>query len=213
MMYLLLVPLSYLLGAMPWGFIVTRLVKGIDIRKYGSGRTGMANVLRTAGGRVAAAVVVLDVGKGVLAVYVARWLIGTEPAEVVAGLLALVGHNWSVFLRFKAGRGVTVGSGGLVAMAPLAFPPAVLVFIAGTLGTKYISVGSILSVLAGLLAYIGFAVVGWYSWTYLWYTVPGSAIIIWQHRDNIVRLVQGRERKVGARAEPAPSAATGSESA
>jgi len=201
MMYLLVVPLAYLLGAVPWGFLVTRLVRGIDIRQYGSGRTGMANVLRTAGGRVAAVVVVLDVGKGALAVLAARWLIGTDEAEVVAGLLALVGHNWSVFLKFKAGRGVTVGSGALAVVAPVAFPCAVAVFIAGTLTSKYISVGSIAAVLTGLVAYVAFAAVGWYSWTYLWFVLPGSAIIVFQHRDNILRLARGTERKVGARAD------------
>ena len=203
-MYLLLVPLANLMGAIPWGFIVTRLARGIDIRKYGSGRTGMANVLRTAGGRVAAVVVVLDVGKGVLAVFAARWLIGTEASEVVAGLLALVGHNWSVFLKFRAGRGVSVGSGALAVMAPLAFPIAVAVFIVGTLASKYISVGSIAAALTGLVAYVAIqAVTGWYSWAYLWFAASGAAIIIFQHRDNIVRLLQGRERKVGARADAA----------
>ena len=206
MMYLLVAPLAYLLGAIPWGFIVTRLARGIDIRRYGSGRTGMANVLRTAGGRWAAVVAALDVGKGVLAVLVARWLIHTEASEVVAGLLVLAGHNWSVFLKFKAGRGVTVGAGTLLVMAPVTFPIVIAVFIVGTLVSKYISVGSIVAVLTGLVAYIAFAAAGWYSWTYLWFTAAGSAIIIFQHRDNIVRLVQGRERKVGARAEPTPIA-------
>ncbi|MDP3064120.1 MAG: glycerol-3-phosphate 1-O-acyltransferase PlsY [Chloroflexota bacterium] len=206
MMYLLVAPLAYLLGAIPWGFIVTRLARGIDIRRYGSGRTGMANVLRTAGGRWAAVVAALDVGKGVLAVLVARWLIHTELSEVVAGLLVLAGHNWSVFLKFKAGRGVTVGAGALLVMAPVTFPIVIAVFIAGTLISKYISVGSIVAVLTGLAAYVAFAAAGWYSWTYLWFAATGSAIIIWQHRDNIVRLVRGKERKVGARAEPAPIA-------
>ena len=206
MMYLLVAPLAYLLGAIPWGFIVTRLARGIDIRRYGSGRTGMANVLRTAGGRWAAVVAALDVGKGVLAVLVARWLIHTEVSEVVAGLLVLAGHNWSVFLKFKAGRGATVGAGALLVMAPVTFPIVIAVFIVGTLISKYISVGSIAAVLTGLAAYVAFAAAGWYSWTYLWFTATGSAIIIWQHRDNIVRLVRGKERKVGARAEPAPIA-------
>ena len=117
--YLVIIPLSYVLGSIPWGFLVARISTGVDLRQYGSGKTGMSNVLRTAGGRMAMVVFILDLTKGILAVLLARAIAGSPVAEVVAALLALVGHNWSIFLGFKGGRGILTGLGSLVVMSPL----------------------------------------------------------------------------------------------
>ena len=120
--------LAYLLGSVPWGYYLLRWRRGVDVREYGSGRTGMSNVLRTAGGRVAVLVLVLDLGKGVLAVVLARVIIGTTTAEVAAGLMTLVGHNWPVFLQFRGGRGIATGLGGLSIMARSRQPSALSSF-------------------------------------------------------------------------------------
>lgn len=200
--FLLAAAIAYLLGSVPWGLVVTQVARGIDVRKYGSGNIGMANVLRTAGGRLAAVVVVLDMAKGVAAVLLARWLTGSVWGEVAAGLLSLAGHNWSVFLGFKGGRGVNTGAGGLAAAVPWAFPVAVGVFVIAVLKSKYISLASILAVSAAALAYFALALAGVYSWAYAAYVFPGSAVIIWRHRENVARLLTGKERKVGAPATP-----------
>jgi acyl phosphate:glycerol-3-phosphate acyltransferase len=196
--YAVVLPLAYLLGSIPWGYFLLHWQRGIDIREYGSGRTGMSNVLRTAGGRVATAVLLLDLGKGVLAVLLAREIIGTTSGEVVAGLLTLIGHNWPVFLKFRGGRGIATGLGSLSIMAPLAAVIGMIVFIPITLISRYLSLGSITGVITSCLSLLALALVGMYSSTYAWYAFVGGAVIIWQHRDNIQRLMRGTERRLGS---------------
>ncbi len=121
-MSLLLAALGgYLLGAIPFGLIIGRLTKGIDLREYGSHRTGATNALRTLGTRAAAAVFALDVAKGVAAVLLARLVFAGDPmvewAAALAGLAAIVGHNWSAFIGFTGGRGVATSAGALGAMS------------------------------------------------------------------------------------------------
>lgn len=195
--YAAVIVLSYLLGSIPWGYILLRWRLGLDIREYGSGRIGMSNVLRTAGGRVAALVLVLDLGKGILAVVLAREVIEAAPAEVAAGLLVLVGHNWPIFLQFRGGRGIATGLGGLAVMAPIAAGLGALAFIPVTLITRYLSLGSVTAVVIACLAALGLSLAGIYPNTYTLYAFLGGAIIIWQHRDNIRRLRQGNERRLG----------------
>ena len=124
-----MLPLAYLMGALPWGYVAVLLHRGIDIREYGSGRTGVSNALRTAGLKLAGLVLLLDLIKGIGAVLLARFLIGDPIAEVVAGLMALVGHNWPVFLGFRGGRGIAPGLGGLAVMSPLSAVCGVVVFL------------------------------------------------------------------------------------
>ena len=141
--YAYFMPICYLLGSIPWGYLLTQTIKGMDVREYGSGSTGTSNVLRTAGGTLAAAALVLDASKGVLAVLLARVVADTEVAQVAAGLAALVGHNWPIFLDFKGGRGIATGVGGLLMMSPLSGAIAIAVFLPITLLTRYLSLGSI----------------------------------------------------------------------
>lgn len=189
--------LSYLLGSMAWGYILLRWRRGLDIRDYGSGRIGMSNVLRTAGGKSAGVVLALDIAKGVLAVMLAREVIGTTTAEVTASLVVLVGHNWSVFLGFRGGRGILTALGGLSIMTPIPAILATAAFLATAFLSRYISLGSIFGVIIGGLSVVGLALAGWYSETYMLYALLASAMIIWQHRDNIKRIRQGNERRLG----------------
>jgi acyl phosphate:glycerol-3-phosphate acyltransferase len=195
--YAVVLPLAYLLGSIPWGYFFLTWVRGVDIREYGSGKTGMTNVLRTAGGRVAAAVLLLDLGKGVVVVLLAREILGTTSGEVTAGLLALAGHNWPVFLKFQGGRGIATGLGVLSVMAPIPAVIGAMVFIPITLISRYLSLGSIIGVVAAAVSLVALALLDIYSTTYTWYASIGGAIILWQHRDNIQRLLQGTERRLG----------------
>ena len=194
--------LAYLIGSVPWGYMLLRWRLDLDIRDYGSGRTGMSNVLRTGGGKVASLVLALDITKGVLVVILARVVIGTTAAEVAAGLFALVGHNWPVFLQFRGGRGILTGLGGLSMMAPIAGAAAALGFLIITLFSRYVSLGNIIGVFIGGFTLLGLGLVGIYSSTYTLYMLFGGAIIIWQHRDNIRRIRQGKERRLGQPAAP-----------
>ena len=118
--YVVLIPVCYLLGSVPFGLLVARIAKGIDVRSYGSGNTGMTNVLRTTGVAPGLAVLVLDLGKGVAAVFIARAIEPSPALEVTAALSALIGHNSSVFLRFQGGKGTATGMGTVFAISPAA---------------------------------------------------------------------------------------------
>ena len=200
--YATVVALSYLIGSLSWGYMLLRWRLGMDVRDYGSGRTGMSNVLRTGGGKAAAAVLALDIAKGVVVVVMARESVGSHVAEVVAALVALVGHNWPVFLGFRGGRGILTALGGLTMMTPVPAAVATATFLVTAFGSRYISLGSIVGVLAGAASLIGLALVGWYSSTYMLFAGAAAAMIIWQHRDNIHRLMNGSERRMGAPATP-----------
>ncbi len=206
--YALLIPVAYVLGSIPWGFLIGMAVKGVDIRQYGSGKTGTSNVLRTAGGKFAALALALDLSKGLLAVLMVR-LVADDPAvEVAAGLAALAGHNWSVFLNFKGGRGIATGVGGLLIMQPVAAAIAVGVFLPVTLLTRFLSLGSIVSNWTAFLALLVMVLLDYAPATYLWYTGIGGAVITWQHRDNIQRIIRGTERRLGQPAEQLEEAPT-----
>ena len=200
--YTAVVVLSYLVGSLSWGYMLLRWRLGMDVREYGSGRTGMSNVLRTGGGKAAAVVLALDIGKGVVVVILAREMVGTHVAEVVGALVALVGHNWPIFLGFRGGRGILTALGGLSMMTPVPALVATATFIVMAFGSRYISLGSIIGVLAGAASLVGLALAGWYSNTYMLFAGAAAAMIIWQHRDNIQRLIKGNERRLGTPATP-----------
>ena len=195
--YATVLPLSYLLGSVPWGYIFLRWRSGVDIREYGSGRIGMSNVLRTSGGKVATLVLALDLGKGLLAVLLARVVIGSATAEVVAGLMVLAGHNWPVFLQFRGGRGIATGLGGLSIMAPIPAAIGLVFFVPITLVSRYFSLGSMIGIVIIWLSLLVLTAVGMYSSTYSIYAFLGGAIILWQHRDNLRRILQGNELRLG----------------
>lgn len=200
--YAAMLPLAYVMGALPWGYVVLLMRRGIDIREYGSGRTGVSNALRTAGMKLAGLVLLLDLVKGVAAVLLARYLIGDPTSEVAAGLMALVGHNWPVFLGFRGGRGIAPGLGGLAVMSPLAALAGVVAFLPVCLITRYLSLGSIMGVVSAVAVLLALILVGFNPWglisnLYLVYGLLGGAVIIWQHRDNIQRLLKGTERRIG----------------
>jgi len=200
--YSAVLPLAYLLGSISWGYMLLRWKMGVDVRDYGSGRTGMSNVLRTGGGKAAVVVLTLDIAKGVLAVVMARVIIGTTTAEVLAGLIALSGHNWPVFLQFKGGRGILTALGCLVIMTPIAAAVATVAFLAVTAWSRYISLGSVIGVTIGAIAVSALSLSGEISDTYMVYGFIAAPMIIWQHRDNIQRIRDGSERRLGNPATP-----------
>ena len=195
--YAVVLPLAYLLGSISWGYMLLQMKMGLDVREYGSGRTGMSNVLRTGGVKLAAVVLTLDIAKGVVAVIMARTVINTDGAEVAAALIVLVGHNWPVFLQFKGGRGILTALGGLALMVPVAAIIATATFLTVTALSRYISLGSVVGVMIGALAVLALALAGVNSNTYMVYGFIASTMIVWQHRDNIQRIRDGSERRLG----------------
>ncbi len=189
--------IAYLTGSISWGYIFVNLTMGEDIRDFGSGRTGMSNILRTSGGKAAVVVFLLDAGKGVVCVMLARAVIGLGGPEVAAALLALFGHNWPIFLRFRGGRGILPGLGALSVMAPWVAVAGGALFLVITLSSRILSLGSIVGTLTvATLSIVLMLLIG-HNQLYTLYACVGGAIIIWQHRDNIRRIANGTERRLG----------------
>ncbi len=207
--FVAIVVLGYLLGSIPFGVLVARWWAKVDVRHYGSGKIGMTNVLRAAGKKAAVMVLALDLLKGVLAVVFAGLIVGAGyeevggfglgvlVAEVLAALAAIVGHNWSVFLKFKGGRGVVTFFGGLIALCPPAAIFGAEVFVIGASVTRYASLASIAAAVATYTILIPLVIMNRFPIEYLAYTLVGTILIFIMHRDNIVRLLSGRERKLG----------------
>ena len=207
--FAIVVILGYLLGSIPFGLLISKHSAKVDIRQYGSGKTGTTNVLRTAGRKAAATVAILDLSKGVLAVILAGFIVrgdyimvggfglGLLVAQVLAALAAVIGHIFPVFVKFRGGRGVATFFGGLVALCPVAaiFGGEILLIGAGL--TRYVSLGSIVGAVGTYSVLIPLTILSGFPVEYLVYALLGTIIIIVMHRDNIVRLVNGKERKLG----------------
>lgn len=185
--------ISYLLGSIPFGLLVGKWWAQVDVRKYGSGNIGMTNVLRTAGYIPALLTLIGDLGKGMLAVLLARHLLGSPFLELLAGTFAMVGHNWPIFLGFKGGKGVATVAGVLLAFRPPVAGVLVVVWIAVLLIFRYISLASI--VVAALLPLV--LLVFRVSWFEILVGIVVAAITVYRHRSNIERLRQGTEFRFG----------------
>ncbi|MBI2862676.1 MAG: glycerol-3-phosphate 1-O-acyltransferase PlsY [Chloroflexi bacterium] len=197
MEYALIAVLAYLVGSIPTGLIVARVTKGIDIRAYGSGKTGATNVLRTLGPIPFATVFAGDFAKGYIPIFLAGLLVSTSWAQVVAGLATLVGHNWSAFLNFSGGRGVATGIGGLFAVSPIIALPIPIVATLLIALTRHMSLGNIVGAALIIPLTILAIILGLLRPDYLLYIGPGALIVVYQHMDNISRLLKGTERKIG----------------
>jgi glycerol-3-phosphate acyltransferase PlsY len=215
--FLAVMIIGYLLGSIPWGVLIGKRSARVDVRDYGSGKTGMTNVLRVAGRKAAALVVGLDLAKGVLAVVFAGLIVGGDflvvgnfglgllAAQVLAALASIAGHNWSIFLKFKGGRGVATFFGGLVALCPVAAIFGGEVFIIGIGLSRFASIGSIAGVVATYAILVPLTVLNGFPIEYLVYSLIGTVGIIVMHRDNIARLLAGKERRLGEKVETVDS--------
>ncbi|MCX6003380.1 MAG: glycerol-3-phosphate acyltransferase [Chloroflexi bacterium] len=205
--------IAYLLGSIPWGLILAKSMAGVDVREWGSGKVGATNVMRSAGKKVAIISGLLDILKGVVAVLFAGLIIGkgyvvvgpfgfgTLLGQVLAGLSAVAGHNWSVFLKFRGGSGVATFFGGWIALLPIvALFGGEILALAAVL-TLFVSLGSLAAVVGMYAILIPLTILNHFPIEYLLYALVGTAMIIYTHRGNIVRLFKGIERKLGERAE------------
>ncbi len=199
--YWWLVPLAYGAGSVQWGLLAVRALRGVDVREHGSGKTGVTNVLRTAGRLPAAFVLLADAGKGVAMVLTARALSADPWLHALVALAVLAGHVWPVFARFRGGRGIAPGVGTAASLDPWMALVGLGVFLPVVALTRYVSLGSALSTAAVAAAFGGMTAAGAAPVHYLWYALAGSALILWAHRDNIRRLADGTERKLGVRAD------------
>ena len=204
--YVVVVVASYLIGSIPSGWLAGKLMRGIDVRDYGSGATGSTNVLRSLGLWPALLVLVADILKAYVAV-LATWYI-FEPYEgentahnlqAVAGVAAIVGHDWPAYLGFRGGKGVAATYGAFAAMLffPLSVPGLLAVAVAIVLVFRYMSLMSVITVLMGGAAFLGLALAGIVPYAFAIFGGIASALVLFRHRENIRRLLAGTEPKIG----------------
>lgn len=188
---------SYLLGSISASLVLGKVLKGIDIRDFGSGNAGSTNTLRTLGAKAAIAVFILDMLKGVIPVLLAKVVSDDPWLEVVAALAAIIGHDFPIFFGFRGGRGVATSMGATIAMMPLLGP--FLPFIAGVIliPTRYVSLMSILGTVVTAMIVIALAATNRVPDAYAIYAIVAALLIVWLHRGNIERLRSGTEPKLG----------------
>jgi acyl phosphate:glycerol-3-phosphate acyltransferase len=214
-LYVATVLLGYLLGSIPFGLLIGKAFAGKDIRQVGSGKIGMTNVMRAAGKKAAALSLILDMAKSAFAVLCAHLIFSNsyarsigvtmaveEGAMVLAALAAIAGHTWSVFLKFKGGRGVGTFIGGLLVMYWQAAVIGGGLMILIGIRTKYMSMGSIIGAVTAFILLMSFSVLGITffgpvpDFVYVLYAMIGAIFIYVVHKDNVARLYNGTERRI-----------------
>ena len=190
--YILTVVLAYLIGSIPSGLILGKLFWHTDLREHGSHNIGATNAWRTLGKRAGIAVFIADSIKGQAGVALGLLLAGTPLAAVLGGLFAIIGHSFSLFLRFHGGKGVATSLGVLTMLMGNVTLIVFAVWFAIVYLTRYVSLGSIV---AGFLTPILAALFG-YPMEYVLFTVIAAILVIVRHRENIVRLMNGTENKI-----------------
>ncbi len=197
---------AYLLGSVNFGILVSKLFYRDDVRRHGSGNAGSTNILRTYGKKAAIVTLLGDMGKGVLAVLLGRALlsmmVGIPQAAVyggyVAAIFAVLGHLWPIWFGFKGGKGVAVAAGAIIASNPLVFLVLALLFVVLAFSTRIVSLSSV----ACAACYPIFtALYCWWKGESIWFatvcTLIMGGLVIWMHRSNIKRLLNGTEYKFG----------------
>ena len=186
--------LSYLIGSIPTGLILGKLLWGVDLREHGSHNIGATNAWRTLGKGPGIIIFLLDFLKGVIGVALGMYFAGTPLMMVLGGIMAIVGHSWSILLKFKGGKGVATGLGVIVMLMPSTALMVFLIWFVIVLITKYVSLGSIVAA----------ACVPFFAWLfnqpceYIAFSVLAAVFVIYRHKTNIGRLLNGTESKIKA---------------
>ncbi|MGM9581514.1 MAG: glycerol-3-phosphate 1-O-acyltransferase PlsY [Anaerovibrio sp.] len=186
--------ISYILGSIPNGLILGKAIWGVDLRQHGSKNIGATNAWRTIGKAGGISIFVLDFLKGAISAYLGLHLGGSELAGVLCGILAIAGHSWSVFLSFKGGKGVATGLGVIAALMPLVTLIVFAVWFAIVYFTGYVSLGSIVGAALVPILTLFFGL----HTEFLILGLIAAVFIIYRHKSNIERLLNGTESKIKA---------------
>lgn len=198
--------IAYMLGSIPAAYYAGKWVKGIDLRECGSGNLGFTNAWRNLGVKWSIPVLIFDIAKGALSVLIAYQIVpGSDWVAILAGLVAILGHNWTIFLGFKGGgKGVAASAGVFWALMPLPFLITLLLFLVVLFTTRIMSLASITGALTLVLSATVFRVMEFSSAPsaeiYL-FSIMAAVMIIVKHKSNIERLLQGTEPKLGEKKE------------
>ena len=190
----LIIFISYFLGSLPTGFLIGKFLKNIDLRLIGSGSTGATNVLRNVGKWPAFFVFVIDVGKGIVAVKIAQYYTNQTSIEVLAGISAISGHIWPIWLRGKGGKAVATGLGMFVALSWKVGFASLGIFLIILAKSKIVSLSSISSAI--FLPLLMFLDMEDFNHPYFLISLVVSILVVWKHRTNINRLLKGEESKI-----------------
>lgn len=192
--YIIVIFLSYVIGSIPSGLILGKTLWHVDLRQHGSKNIGATNAWRTLGKLPGFIVFVSDLLKGMLGVYLGMMLVGSSTAMIIGGIMAIVGHSLSLFLKFKGGKGVATGLGVLIMLMPSVSAIVFLVWLIVVLISKYVSLGSIIAaVLVPVCAFI----MG-LSFDFVVFGIVAAVFVIYRHKSNIIRLMNGTENKIKA---------------
>lgn len=190
--YILVIVLSYIVGSIPSGLILGKAVWHTDLRRYGSGNIGATNAWRTLGKVPGLLIFAADLLKGMFGVWAGMALVGTPMGMVAGGLMAVVGHSASVFLKFKGGKGVATGLGVLIMMMPSVSAVVFAVWLVIVLISKYVSLGSII---AAALVPVAAYILGMPA-EFIAFGLLAAVFVIYRHKSNISRLLSGTESKI-----------------
>jgi glycerol-3-phosphate acyltransferase PlsY len=189
MIYVILIIIAYLLGSIPFGYMLAKISGKGDIRNVGSGGTGATNVMRVGGFKMRAATWALDMGKSIVAVLFGANFGGAE-FGALCGLVAVIGHCWPIWLKFKGGKGISPMFGMMLAVNPFIFVICAVEWLIVSLTTGYSSLASIIAFL--VFPILGFAISMYMGWIF----IGVSILCLWRHRENIQRLMMGTESKI-----------------
>ena len=204
--FVLVIVVSYLIGSIPTGYLAARMLRGVDIRDYGSGSTGATNVLRVLGRGPFVAVMVADALKGYIPAMAVWLMFESYDLQVAAGISAVIGHDFPIYIGFHGGRGVATTFGVYAAMALPVFVGLVAVGIFMLLALRYMSVMSIITVPLGASVFLLLAVLGVdeFNYTKVVFGLFATALVLITHLPNINRLIRGTEPKLGESLPPKP---------
>jgi acyl phosphate:glycerol-3-phosphate acyltransferase len=190
--------LSYLVGSIPNGLVLGKLVWHVDLREYGSHNIGATNAWRTLGKGPGFLIFVLDLLKGIIGVWLGMYIVGNPVAMILGGIFTIVGHSWSLFLKFKGGKGVATGLGVIAMLMPKVTILVFIVWFVIVYVTKYVSLGSIIAA----------ALVPIFAWffdnpvEYIVFGMIAAIFVIYRHKTNIQRLLAGQESRIKAGHRP-----------
>ena len=190
--------LTYIIGSIPFAYIYGKIFRKIDIREHGSGNVGATNVLRILGTKAGIIVLLLDILKGFIPVFIITIIYPqTQWQPVLIGIFAILGHTFTIFLKFRGGRGVATSAGVFLALSPYTITAAILIFILVVVITKYVSLGSMFAAIFLVITHTIFFLLCESSNPYIFYfTLLLSFFIIYKHKPNIKRLINGTENKI-----------------
>ncbi|MDZ7334617.1 MAG: glycerol-3-phosphate 1-O-acyltransferase PlsY [candidate division KSB1 bacterium] len=201
---IVIIVLSYLAGSIPTSIIMSKLTRGIDIRNYGSGNAGATNAIRVLGWKVGIVVILVDVGKGVLAtLLISKLRIDPIPfshnlIQIIAGISAVLGHIWTIFAGFKGGKGVGTAAGMLFSLYPIAGLVCLVIFAVVLLSGRYVSVASMTAAIS--LPFVIIILNKFFntqiSNELFYFAIFMALLIVFTHRSNIKRLMEGRENRI-----------------